>query len=304
VDAGATGDEVSRGGGVVHLVDGTFDLFRCFFGAPSVRTADGREVGATRALARSLLALCRHERVTHVGVAFDHVIESFRNDLFAGYKTSAGVPRELLDQFEPAERMTRALGIVAWPMVEHEADDAIATAASRLQADPRVAQVRIVSPDKDLAQCIRGRRVVRFDRKRAAIEDEEAIVARYGIRPASIPDWLALVGDTADGIPGLPGWGPRSASAALAAYGRIEDIPPDPGTWTFAVRGARTLADRLAEGREAAALYKKLATLAIDAPVAECLDDLAWDGADRALVAEMAREVEDPELPGIVTRWR
>jgi 5'-3' exonuclease len=291
-------------GAVVYLVDGTYDLFRCYFGAPSARTSAGREVGASRAIARSLLGLIHYQQATHVGVAFDHVIESFRNELFPGYKTSAGVPRDLLDQFETAERVTTALGIVAWPMVELEADDALCTAAHRLSSDPRVAQVRIVSPDKDLAQCVRGARVVRFDRKRAAVEDEDAIVARYGIRPGSIPDWLALVGDTADGIPGLEGWGPRSSSAALAAYGRIEDIPDDPAAWSFAVRGAAALAARLAARRSDAALYKRLATLVTDAPLACGLDDLAWCGADREATARIAAELEDPELVERVPRWR
>src|SRR5712691_4477818 len=222
----------------VHLVDGTYELFRAHFGAPSATSPDGREVGATRGLLRSLLGLLTSPDVTHVACAFDHVIESFRNALFDGYKTSEGVPRELLGQFTLAERMTHALGLVVWPMVDFEADDALATAAARFAQEEAVEQVVICTLDKDLAQCVRGTRVVMLDRRRRRVLDEDAVKAKFGVRPESIPDWLALVGDSSDGYPGLPGWGPKTAAALLARYGRLEDIPGLDGAWAVTVRGA------------------------------------------------------------------
>jgi len=209
----------------VHLVDGTYELFRAYFGAPKKTGLSGREVGASAGILRSLLFLLRDEDVTHVACAFDHVIESFRNDLFAGYKTGEGVPEDLLSQFGLAEDVTRALGIVTWPMVEFEADDAIATAAFRFASDPRVEQVVIASPDKDLTQCVRGARVVLWDRRRQIVLDEAGVRAKFGVSPESIPDFLALVGDAADGLPGVFGWGKKSAATVLARYGHIEDIP-------------------------------------------------------------------------------
>ncbi|HEY7514451.1 MAG TPA: flap endonuclease, partial [Vicinamibacteria bacterium] len=195
----------------VHLVDGTYELFRCYYGAPPARCPAGREVGAIHGLLRSLAALVSDDTVTHVGIAFDHVIESFRNDLFPGYKTGEGIEPDLWAQFPLAEEASRALGLVVWPMVEFEADDALATAAARFAADPRVDQVVICTPDKDLAQCVTGRRVVCLDRRRRLLMDEDGVVAKFGVPPSSIPDWLALVGDTSDGIPGVPRFGPKSA---------------------------------------------------------------------------------------------
>jgi 5'-3' exonuclease len=290
---------VRRGGeGTVnlHLVDGTWELFRAHFGAPSAATPAGREVGATRGLLRSLAALLREEGVTHVAVAFDHVVESFRNDLFPGYKTSAGVPAELLAQFPLAEEAARALGLVVWPMVEFEADDALATAAARFAGTPEVGRILLCSPDKDLAQCVRGRRVVGFDRMRRRLLDETGVRARFGVGPASIPDWLALVGDDADGIPGVPRWGEKSASAVLARFGRLEAIPDDAGAFGLPVRGAARLAESLRAHRAEALLYRTLATLRADVPLAEGVDDLRWRGARREALASLARELGDPGI--------
>jgi 5'-3' exonuclease len=286
----------------VHLVDGTYELFRAYFGAPPARGPGGREVGATRGLVRSLAALLREPGVTHAAVAFDHVIESFRNDLFPGYKTSEGVPGDLLAQFSLAEDAVRALGLVAWPMVELEADDALASAAARFAEVPGVEQVLLCTPDKDLAQCVRGWRVVGFDRMRRRLLDEDGVREKFGVPPASIPDWLALVGDSADGIPGLPRWGEKSASAVLARYGRLEAIPDDAARWEVPVRGAAALAESLRSRRDEAVLYRKLATLRTDAPLAEELDDLRWRGppagALAGLEAALGEEGLAARMPG------
>ena len=222
----------------VYLVDGTYELFRAFFGAPKERDETGREVGATRALARSLKMLRQDPDATHVAVAFDHVIESFRNDLYPGYKTSEGVPADLLAQFELAERATAALGMTVWPMVEFEADDALAAGAARWAEADGVEQVILCTPDKDMSQCVRGSRIVCFDRMRRRLLDEEGVRQRYGVGPGSIPDWLALVGDTADGYPGVPRWGEKAATAVLGRYAHLEDIPDDARRWEVSVRGA------------------------------------------------------------------
>jgi len=285
----------------VHLIDGTFELFRAWFGAPKARGRDGQEVGAARALAGQLLRHQREEQITHVGVAFDHVIESFRNGLFDGYKTSDGVDPDLLAQFELAEDVTRALGFVTWPMVEFEADDALATAAARCAADPRVTQVRLMSPDKDLAQCVRGTRVVAVWKDR--VLDEDGVRARYGIAPGSIPDFLALVGDDADGIPGLPGFGERSAGALLGAYGTLEEIPGDAAEWRVAVRGAARLGATLGAQRKEARLYRTLAVLRTDVPLAEDVDALEWRGADRAAMERVCARLGDGRLIERVSRW-
>ncbi|RMG45704.1 MAG: flap endonuclease [Acidobacteria bacterium] len=261
-------------GATVYLVDGTYELFRQFYGAPRRSSPDGQEIGAVAGLRRSLASLVRRRGVTHGAVAFDRVIESFRNRLFPGYKTSAGEPPELLAQFLPAERAARAVGFAVWPMIEFEADDALATAADRLARDPRVARIVICSPDKDLLQCVRGRRVVCLDRRRDRIVDEAAARERFGIPPERIPDWLALVGDAADGIPGLPGFGPATASRLLALWPGIEAIPTDPRQWPAGLRGAARLARTLEERRGEALLYRRLATLRRDAPVAADLDEL------------------------------
>ena len=288
----------------IHLIDGTYELFRSYFGAPEALGPNGVEVGATRGILRSLLALLREDGVTHVACAFDHVIESFRNDLFAGYKTGEGVPPELMAQFPLAERAAHALGMVVWPMVEFEADDALATAAARFSAESDVKQVLICTPDKDMAQCVRGAQIVCFDRMRRRVLDEAAIVEKFGVSPASIPDWLALVGDDADGIPGVPRWGAKSAASVLAHYKHLEAIPDQAARWTVPVRGAAALAQSLGEHREEAILYRQLATLRTDVPLAEGIDDLRWRGARRSELTALCREIGDEKFVERVQRWR
>ncbi len=280
----------------VHLVDGTYELFRAFYGAPSKVSRDGAEVGAVRGLLRSMLVLLAEPDVTHVGIAFDHVIESFRNDLYAGYKTGEGIDPALYSQFGPAEAATRALGLVTWPMIEFEADDAIATAALKFAESPAVEQVVICSPDKDLTQCVRGDRIVCRDRMRGTTLTEIGVIEKFGVPPASIPDWLALVGDSADGFPGIPRWGAKSAAALLAVYRTLDAIPDDPGTWRAKVRGAPVLAENLRAQRADARLFRTLATLRFDAPVAESLDDLEWRGPDARALASIAAQIGDDQL--------
>ncbi|MFK7992166.1 MAG: 5'-3' exonuclease H3TH domain-containing protein [Sandaracinaceae bacterium] len=284
----------------VHLLDGTYELFRMFFGAPPTQGPTGNEVGATRALMRSLTALLAQDDVTHVGVAFDHVVESFRNRLFDGYKTGEGIDPDLFGQFELAERAVRALGVVVWPMVEYEADDALATAAARFASDEAVSQVILASPDKDLCQCVRGDRVVLWDRRRDIVLDADGVKAKHGVPPASIPDYLALVGDAADGIPGIARWGAKSTAQVLSAYGTVEAIPDDVSEWSLKVRGGATLAQNLAGQREDAMLYKLLATLVTDVPLTETLDDMRWKGPDAEALAGIATELSDPGLPSRV----
>lgn len=288
----------------VHLVDGTYELFRAHFGAPPARTRAGQEVGATRGVLRTLQGLLSFGGATHVAIAFDTVIESFRNTIFAGYKTGAGIEPALLSQFPIVERACEALGIVVWRMIDFEADDALATAAVRYAEDPSMEQVVICSPDKDLAQCLRGDQIVRLDRMRQIVLDEAGLKTKLGIAPGSVPDWLALVGDTADGIPGIPRWGEKSASAVLGAYEKLEAIPDDARAWKIKVRGAEALATSLAERRPEAALYRTLATLRTDVPLVEAAADLEWRGADRARTEAMAAELEDATLLDRIPRWR
>jgi len=288
----------------VHLIDATYELFRAFFGAPGATAPDGREVGATRGLGRSLLNLLADKQVTHLACAFDHVIESFRNQLFAGYKTGEGTEPALSSQFGLAEELTRALGIMTWPMVEFEADDALATCAARCEQEAEVTRVLICSPDKDLAQCVRGARVVMFDRMRGKLIDEPAVLSKFGIPPASIPDWLALVGDSADGIPGIPRWGAKSASSVLADYKHIEHIPDDASSWRIKLRGAAALGASLASSREAALLYRKLAQLRTDVPLnqeAE-LDALRWRGPRLPELEAFAERIGDKRLVELAKR--
>ena len=261
----------------VFLLDGTYELFRHFFAVPSVKTAEGREVGAIRGVIGSVIAMLE-EDVTHLGVATDHVVQSFRNDLYSGYKTAEGVDPELITQFHPLEVALRALGVVVWPMVEFEADDALASAASRAAADDQVEQVFICTPDKDLSQCVQDRRVVQFDRRAGVLRDAEGVRAHFGVPPTSMTDYLALVGDSSDGYPGLPGWGAKFASTLLAQYGHIEAIPAAPAEWSVRVRGAARLARSLAEGQADVAVFRDLATLRTTAPVFESLDELKWSG--------------------------
>ena len=275
----------------IHLIDGTYELFRAFYAVPKGRGPTGAEVAAVRGLLRSLIGWLERPGISHAAIAFDTVIESFRNRLFAGYKTGDGIDPELYSQFPLVERMTRALGLTTWSMIEFEADDALATFAARATADVRVERVCICTPDKDLAQCVRGTRVVGFDRIREIALDEAGVHAKFGVGPASIPDYLALVGDTADGIPGVPRWGAKSASALLARFEKLERIPDDVAAWGIPVRGAAALAQSLAEHREAALLYRTLATLRLDVPLPETPDDLAYSGARRAEFEELCREI-------------
>ena len=288
----------------VHLVDGTYELFRAFYGVPPAHDAQGRPVGALRGILSTLIALLREPGVTHVACGFDHVIESFRNQLFAGYKTGDGIERDLLAQFHPAERAVAALGVVVWPMVEFEADDALATGAARFRDAPGVEQVVICSPDKDFSQCVIGQQVICRDRRRASDRDEAGVVARFGVPPGSIPDWLALVGDSADGIPGIPGFGEKAAAAVLARYLHIEAIPDDPASWSVEVRGKQRLAMSLRGRREDAMLYRQLATLRTDVPLAERLADLEWRGAPRDELEPLLASIGALELADRVPRWR
>jgi 5'-3' exonuclease len=288
----------------VHLVDGTFELFRTYYGAPSTASPSSVEVGATRALLRSYAAMLGQDGVTHIAAAYDTVIESFRNDLFDGYKTGGGIEPELWAQFPLAERATFALGITCWSMIEFEADDAIATGATRYAADDRVEQIVICSPDKDLMQCVRTDRIVSYDRIRSRFFDHDGVIAKFGIEPESIPDYLALVGDSADGIPGLPRWGAKSASTVLAHYHRLEDIPGDESTWAVKVRGASGLGKVLRERRDDALLYKQLATLRTDVPLEQSVDDLEWRGARRPELEQLCEELGETALLGRIARWQ
>jgi 5'-3' exonuclease len=276
---------------IVHLIDGTYELFRAWFGAPHQKH-NGREIGAVRSMVRSFAALLSRKTITHVGVAYDHVIESFRNDLFPGYKTGEGVDPDLFAQFELAERMTTAMGMMAWPMVEFEADDAIATAAHRLSTDDRIDQIRITAVDKDMCQCVIGTKVVCWDRFKDVVLDEPAVIAKHGVLPKSIPDLLALVGDTADGIPGLEGWGKSSAAKVLTAYGAITEIPDDAATWSLSLRGSDRLAASLASQRADANLYRTLATLRVDCPITCDLESLQWRGVDRPALEAICAELD------------
>jgi len=261
----------------VHLIDGTYELFRHYFAVPKARDAQGREVGAVRGVLASLLFMMRNG-VTHIGVATDHVIESFRNNLWAGYKTGEGVEPDLLSQFPILEQVLTAAGIEVWPMVEFEADDALASAAMLALKDPRVEQVVICTPDKDLAQCVQGSRVVQLLRRTGVTVDELGVIAKFGVPPASIPDYLALVGDSADGYPGLPGWGAKSTAAVLARFGHIESIPESARDWHLNVLNSASLADTLARERKLALHFRTLATLRSDIPLFENVDRLRWTG--------------------------
>ena len=262
---------------IVHLVDGTYELFRYFLAPAGFDRAAPAELRAVRGVVGSILGMLE-DGATHLGVATDHVIESFRNALWPGYKTGEGIDPALLAQFEPLEDALGALGVVVWAMVEFEADDALASAAAMAAADGRVEQVVVCSPDKDLAQCVRGDRVVQLDRRRREVRDEAAVAKKFGVGPRSMPDWLALVGDAADGYPGLPGWGAASAAAVLARYEHLESIPDLAAAWEVPVRGAARLAATLLEQRERARLFRTLATLRADAPIGGGVDGLRWRG--------------------------
>ncbi len=274
---------------IVHLIDGTYELFRHYYAVPKARDKNGIEVAAVRGVIGSIRGMLNSRVATHVGVATDHVIESFRNQLWPGYKTGEGIEPELRSQFHLLEDALTAFGVMVWPMVEYEADDALAAAAVKASADPRVTQVRICTPDKDLSQMVSGTRVVQEDRLRRTIRDEAGVVARFGVPPASIPDYLALVGDSSDGYPGLQGWGAKSAAAVLAKFGHLENIPADWRSWGVNCARPGALSLTLEQNRELAMLFRDLATLRTDIPVFDSVDQLEWHGPTPAFHAVKAR---------------
>ena len=280
----------------VHLVDGTYELFRSWFGAPESKSPSGQEVGATRGFLRSMAAMLRDDEVTHIGCAFDQRVESFRNELFDGYKTGEGLEPALFAQFPLAERASQALGMVTWPMVTFEADDALAAAASKFADAPDVEQVVICSPDKDLCQCVRDNEVVTLDRRREIVLDSDGVREKFGVWPESIPDYLALVGDAADGIPGIARWGAKSASTVLGKLLHLENISDDHEQWGVKVRGGAALAHNLSEQRDDAILYRTLATLRTDVPIEESLDDLRWKGPNRPALEALCEELGERAL--------
>jgi 5'-3' exonuclease len=278
----------------VHLIDGTYELFRYFFAVPSARDANGLEIGAVRGVLGSVLSMLE-AGATHLGVATDHVVESFRNELYFGYKTSEGVEPELLSQFPILEEALQAMGVLVWPMIEFEADDALASAASKAAADERVAQVIICTPDKDLGQCVVGTRVLQLDRRRETLRDEAGVLAKFGVNPQSIPDYLAVVGDSADGFPGISGWGPKAAALVFSKYPHLEEVPRDWRQWDVSIRRANRLADSLFGAWDEALLFRKLATLRLDVPVFNSVDDLLWKGP-RPEFERMCERLRAPEL--------
>jgi len=278
----------------VHLVDGTYELFRHFYAVPPAKDMHGQEVAAVLGVLRSILSMIE-QGATHIGVATDHVIESFRNDLYTGYKTGDGIDPQLYSQFPILEEALDTMGVLVWPMVEFEADDALASAAEKSALDSAVRQVIICTPDKDLAQCVIGTRVVQLDRRRGILRDETGVQAKFGVKPESIPDYLAALGDTADGYPGLPGWGEKAASLTLSRYTHFEGIPKDWREWDPSIAKARRLAETLFSAWEDALLYRTLATLRLDVPVFESLDDLRWKGPRQSFEAR-CRAMRVPEL--------
>ena len=287
----------------IHLVDGTYELFRAHFGAPPKKSLSGQEVGATVGLIRSMLLLLSDPEVTHVAVAFDHVIESFRNKMYAGYKSSAGVDPVILDQFPVAEAAVKALGLATWPMVKFEADDAIATAAAKFKKSKQVEQVVICSVDKDLTQMVDGDRVICWDRRREIFLNEQGVIEKFGVRPGSIPDFLALVGDSADGYPGVQGWGEKSTATVLAQYRHIESIPNDPAKLGLGLGRATTLLENLKNNYKDALLFRELSTLRTDVPLKESLDDLKWRGATPRL-KKVCKELGSESIVERVKKWQ
>jgi 5'-3' exonuclease len=278
----------------VHLIDGTYELFRHFFAVPSAADMNGQEIGAVRGVLNSVLSMIERG-ATHIGVATDHVVESFRNDLYPGYKTSEGVPPELLSQFPVLEETLEAMGVVVWPMVRYEADDALASAAGKAAQDDRVRQVLICTPDKDLSQCVVGTRVVQLDRRQNILHDEAGVVAKFGVRPQSIPDYLAVVGDSADGFPGLPGWGVKAAAHTLSQYPHLEDIPKDWRAWHPSIKKALLLSESLFSAWDDALLFRTLATLRLDVPVFDTVEDLRWKGAHPNF-EKICQRMKSPDL--------
>jgi 5'-3' exonuclease len=278
----------------VHLVDGTYELFRHFFAIPASADVNGQEIGAVRGVLTSVVSMIERG-ATHIGVATDHVVESFRNDLYPGYKTSEGVAPELLSQFPVLEQMLEAMGVVVWPMVYYEADDALASAAAKAAQDDRVRQVLICTPDKDLSQCVVGSRVVQLDRRRNLLRDEAGVVDKFGVSPGSIPDYLAVVGDSADGFPGLSGWGQKAAALTLSQYPHLENIPKDWRAWHPSIRKARLLSESLFHAWNDALLFRTLATLRLDVPVFDTVEDLRWKGP-RPIFEEQCQRMKSPDL--------
>ncbi len=283
----------------VHLIDGTYELFRYFFAVPAAADATGQEVGAVRGVLNSILSMLERG-ATHVGVATDHVVESFRNDLYPGYKTSEGVPPELLSQFPILEEALTAMGVVVWPMLYFEADDALASAAAKAAQDGRAKQVLVCSPDKDLAQCVVGTRVVQLDRRREIVRDEAGVVDKFGVKPQSIPDYLAVVGDSADGYPGIAGWGQKAAASCLSQYPHLENIPKNWREWDPSIRKARPLSESLFDKWDDALLFRTLATLRLDVPVFDHLDVLRWNGPS-ADFEQLCLRMRSPALFSRVT---
>ena len=288
----------------LYLVDGTYELFRAYYGAPPRTSPDGTPIGAVAGLLQTLLLLLREQQPEYIACAFDHVVESFRNDLFEGYKTGEGTPEDLAAQFELAETISRSLGIVTWPMVEFEADDAIATATTRWKHEPEIDKVVICSVDKDLMNLVEGDRVVVWDRRRDITYTEADVIERFGVPPASIPDYLALVGDSADGIPGVPRWGAKGTATVLAEFGHIDSIPESHEDWAVAVRGARSLATNLAECRNEAELYRTLATLRTDVPLTHELEDLRWHGVPQDEYLALCVSLGLERLRDTPERWQ
>jgi 5'-3' exonuclease len=278
----------------VYLVDGTYELFRYFYAVPAAKDGNGQEIGAVRGVLSSVLSMVEHG-ATHIGVATDHVVESFRNDLYRGYKTAEGVPPELLSQFPILEEALDAMGVVVWPMVEYEADDALASAAAKAAQDEHVNQVVICTPDKDLGQCVVGTRIVQLDRRQNMVRDEDGVVAKFGVNPQSIPDYLAVVGDSADGFPGVAGWGPKAAALVLSQYSHLEAIPKDWRQWHPSIRKARLLSESLFSAWNDALLFRTLATLRLDVPVLETVEDLRWK-QPRPFFAEYCQRMKSPDL--------
>jgi 5'-3' exonuclease len=278
----------------IHLIDGTYELFRYYYAVPSSKDASGQEIGAVRGVLTSILSMLE-TGATHIGVATDHVVESFRNELYLGYKTAEGVDPALLSQFPILEEGLQAMGVLVWPETQFEADDALASAAAKAALDERVRQVFICTPDKDLGQSVRGTRVVQLDRRREIIRDEAGVEAKFGVKPESIPDYLAVVGDSADGYPGIAGWGPKAAAALLSRYIHLENIPKDCRNWPSSVRGAARLSESLFSHWDDALLYRMLATLRLDVPVFESVDELLWKGP-HAEFEEFCRRIKSPDL--------
>lgn len=295
---------LGRGDITIHLIDGTYELFRSYFAMPKLQAPDGRPVGAIRGFIQTILGLIRDYEVTHVACAFDHEIESFRNTILDEYKNGDNVPVDLMSQFDLAEQAAKAMGIIVWPMIEFEADDALATAVERWSRDRRVNRLVICSPDKDLCQLVVGDKVVCLDRRKNEIIDENGVKKKFGVMPTSIPDFLALVGDTADGIPGVPRWGAKSAATVLSQFVHIEDIPDSPTEWNPRPRSAGRLAQELINARDQVAIYKNIATLRKDVPISQTLDELEWNGVNKSEYIGLCRELGMKRLASAPLRWR